>query len=172
MGPHAERQLLESLGLQFEILDSGCCGMAGAFGFERGDHYEVSVKCGERVLLPKVREANDDTLIITDGFSCREQIQQLTTKKPMHVAEVLRMAIHEGQEVGMERIAREKPEVADGPLTLTLSPRRGEGTKGRPDLWVRAGVAALTAAGCLLWKRRGGRLPYQQRRRHEEPSHK
>ena len=71
MGMAAEEQILTQLGLDYTILDSGCCGMAGSFGFERGDHYDVSIKCGERVLLPAVRNATKDTLIIADGFSCR-----------------------------------------------------------------------------------------------------
>jgi FAD/FMN-containing dehydrogenase/Fe-S oxidoreductase len=89
----ADRELLEKLGLDFEVLDSGCCGMAGAFGFER-DHYEVSVACGERVLLPKVRSAPRETLIITDGFSCREQIQQTTDRRALHIAQVVHLAIN------------------------------------------------------------------------------
>ena len=70
------------------MLDSGCCGMAGPFGFER-DKYTVSQTLGERVLLPAVRTADDDTLIVTDGFSCREQIAQGTGRRAVHVAEVL-----------------------------------------------------------------------------------
>ena len=91
MGMEADRALLEKLGLDFEILDSGCCGMAGAFGFER-DHYDVSVACGERVLLSAVREAGAETLILADGFSCREQIAQVTGRRARHLAEVLRAA--------------------------------------------------------------------------------
>jgi Fe-S oxidoreductase len=87
----AEEKLLERLGLDYEILDAGCCGMAGAFGFE-SDHYEVSIKAGERVLLPRVRQAAEGTLIIADGFSCREQIAQCTNRRASHVAEVLDMA--------------------------------------------------------------------------------
>jgi hypothetical protein len=70
--------------------------MAGAFGYERGDHYDVSIKAGERVLLPAVREAPDDTLIITNGFSCREQIVQTTDRGALHLAQVIQMAKHEG----------------------------------------------------------------------------
>jgi len=77
----AEETVLAQLGLDFELLDSGCCGMAGAFGFEPGDHYEVSIKAGERVLLPAVRNATADTLIIADGFSCREQVA-LASRSP------------------------------------------------------------------------------------------
>jgi Fe-S oxidoreductase len=86
-----EEQLLRKLGLELELPDSGCCGMAGSFGFER-DKYDVSVQCGERVLLPAVRNAPKDTLIIADGFSCREQIKQLTDRRALHLAQVLQMA--------------------------------------------------------------------------------
>src|SRR5262249_50760205 len=68
---------LDRLGLEVEIPDSGCCGMAGSFGFE-ARHYDVSMAVGERALLPAVRRAAADTLIIADGFSCREQIAQAT----------------------------------------------------------------------------------------------
>jgi Fe-S oxidoreductase len=73
---------------EVELLDSGCCGMAGPFGFER-DKYEVSQTLGERVLLPAVRAAAQEDIIVTDGFSCREQIAQGTSRRAMHVAEVL-----------------------------------------------------------------------------------
>ncbi|HMF92530.1 MAG TPA: FAD-linked oxidase C-terminal domain-containing protein [Candidatus Angelobacter sp.] len=88
----SEQELLKRLGLDFQIIDSGCCGMAGSFGFEK-DKYDVSVKIGERILLPAVREAALDTLIIADGFSCFQQIEQLTGRKAMHIAEVLQAAI-------------------------------------------------------------------------------
>jgi Fe-S oxidoreductase len=91
----AEVAVLKRLGLDAELLDSGCCGMAGSFGFER-DHYEVSMRAGERVLLPAVRAASDDTLIIADGFSCREQIEQSTDRHALHLAQVLRMALRDG----------------------------------------------------------------------------
>jgi Fe-S oxidoreductase len=90
-----ERSLLGKMKLDFEVLDSGCCGLAGYFGYEKGLHYDVSVKAGERVLLPAVRKADEDTLIIADGFSCREQIEQLTSRKGMHLAQVLQMALHD-----------------------------------------------------------------------------
>jgi len=95
IGMDAEAALLKKLGLDFEILDSGCCGMAGAFGFEK-DKYEVSMRYAERVLLPAVRGAADDTLVIADGYSCREQIVQATRCRPLHLAQVLRMAMRGG----------------------------------------------------------------------------
>jgi Fe-S oxidoreductase len=76
------------MGLDVETLDAGCCGMAGSFGFA-ADHYEVSQRVGERALLPAVHEADDEQLVVTDGFSCREQIEQNTRRTPVHVAELL-----------------------------------------------------------------------------------
>ncbi len=81
-------QLLEQTGLELECPDSGCCGMAGAWGYEKA-HYDVSMACGERVLFPEVRKAARDTLIVTDGFSCRTQIEQGTGRRALHLAEVL-----------------------------------------------------------------------------------
>jgi Fe-S oxidoreductase len=88
----AEREVLERLGLDVEVLDSGCCGMAGSFGFER-EKYDVSVKCAERVLLPAVKTAPLDALILTNGFSCRAQIEELAGRRPLHLAEVLQMSL-------------------------------------------------------------------------------
>jgi FAD/FMN-containing dehydrogenase/Fe-S oxidoreductase len=90
----SEHELLQRTGLDFQVLDSGCCGMAGSFGFEAGK-YEVSVKIGERVLLPAIRNSAPDTLIIADGFSCLQQIEGLTGRRALHIAEVLQMAIRE-----------------------------------------------------------------------------
>ncbi|HWE26797.1 MAG TPA: FAD-binding oxidoreductase, partial [Polyangia bacterium] len=89
-----EKALLKKFVDDFDVLDSGCCGMAGAFGYEK-EHYEVSQKCGERVLLPAVRDAPKEAIILTDGFSCREQVQQATDRKPMHFAELCKMALDE-----------------------------------------------------------------------------
>jgi Fe-S oxidoreductase len=88
-----ERALLERLGLDHEILQSGCCGMAGAFGFE-AEKYEVAMRIGERVLLPRVRSAPEETRIIANGFSCREQIEQATGRKTLHIAEIAAGLLH------------------------------------------------------------------------------
>lgn len=88
-----ERKVLKDLGVDFRMPEDGCCGMAGAFGFERGDHYEVSIRCGERVLIPEVKKAGEDELLIADGFSCREQIEQTTSRRALHLAEVIQMAL-------------------------------------------------------------------------------
>jgi FAD/FMN-containing dehydrogenase/Fe-S oxidoreductase len=83
-----EEALLRRCATEVESLDSGCCGMAGAFGFE-ADKAAVSLAIGERVLLPAVRRAEADTVIVSDGFSCREQIVQATGRRAVHLAEVL-----------------------------------------------------------------------------------
>jgi Fe-S oxidoreductase len=89
-----EEQLFAALGLDFEILDSGCCGLAGSFGYE-AEHYDISMQIGERMLLPAVRGAGDDTLVVADGFSCRQQIAHGTGRRALHVAEVLDPALRD-----------------------------------------------------------------------------
>jgi Fe-S oxidoreductase len=96
MGMGDDQKMLEKLGLDFEILDSGCCGVAGSWGYEKGEHYEVSMKAGERVLLPAVRGADKDALIVTDGFSCRSQIAEATDRRALHLAQVIQMALRNG----------------------------------------------------------------------------
>ena len=80
-------------GAQVVDLDAGCCGMAGSFGF-KPEHYELSIAAGEKGgLLPAVRAADTDTLIISNGYSCREQIAQSGKRRALHIAEVARMAL-------------------------------------------------------------------------------
>ena len=83
-----EMKLLEATGARVEMLDSGCCGMAGPFGFE-ADKFDVSQKLAERVLLPAVRAAAPGDLLVTNGFSCREQIKQNTPREAVHLSQVL-----------------------------------------------------------------------------------
>ncbi len=140
MGLHDEKTLLKDLGLDLDVPESGCCGVAGSFGYER-DHYEVSMKVGERVLLPAVRSAPKDALIVADGFSCRNQIMHGTDRHALHLAEVLLLAQREGQGP-----ARDYPEV--GYVDV------------RPPAPSRRAVAAaltlggLAVAGGLTWLRR------------------
>lgn len=90
-----DRALLERLGVEPDVISAGCCGLAGNFGFEPG-HWEVSRACAERELYPKVREAGADALVLADGFSCRTQIAQGTSRRATHLAEVLRTALRSG----------------------------------------------------------------------------
>lgn len=89
-----EKALMDKMQLHYRVLDSGCCGMAGAFGYEKGK-YKVSIACGERSLLPEVRKAPVSTVIMADGFSCKEQITQETNRRALHLAEVLSLGIKE-----------------------------------------------------------------------------
>jgi FAD/FMN-containing dehydrogenase/Fe-S oxidoreductase len=92
----ADMEAMKRAGINAERLDSGCCGLAGNFGFEAG-HYEVSMACAEQALLPAVRNADPDTLVLADGFSCRTQIAQAGTgRRAMHLAEALQMAGNDG----------------------------------------------------------------------------
>ncbi len=91
----SEQALMTKLGLNYQLLDDGCCGMAGSFGFEQ-EKFELSIAIGERGLLPAVREAGSDVLIVADGFSCREQISQTTDRSALHLSQVLQMALREG----------------------------------------------------------------------------
>lgn len=92
MGMDATTAVLREMDATPELLDSGCCGMAGSFGFADA-HYDVSIKVGEHALLPRVRQEPADTLIVADGFSCREQIAQTTNREAMHLSEVLAMGL-------------------------------------------------------------------------------
>ena len=83
-----EESLLRKMGADLQSIDSGCCGMAGPFGFAK-DKFAVSQAVGERVLLPAVRNAPVDALIVSDGFSCREQIFQATGRRALHLAEAI-----------------------------------------------------------------------------------
>ncbi|MGN6370009.1 MAG: FAD-binding and (Fe-S)-binding domain-containing protein [Phycisphaerae bacterium] len=133
-----EKKILKDMGIEFREPEDGCCGMAGAFGYEKGDHYKVSIAAGERVLLPEVRKSPDDELIITSGFSCREQIHQETSRHALHLAEVLQMAIKHG-----ERGVPGKPE------RLLVEQRRKEFRRANQ----RAALLAVTslAAGAAIW---------------------
>ena len=136
-----ESDLLKKLGLDCEMPDSGCCGMAGAFGFEK-EHYNISIKCGERALLPAVRKASKDTILIADGFSCREQIRQTTDRVPLHLSQILQMALREG-----DRGVR-----GDYPESNYITP-----TRPRPSLFASLAVlsGAAVIGGLLLYAAQG-----------------
>ncbi len=91
MAMTAEESVLRCIGIDYQMPAPGCCGMAGAFGFER-EKYDVSLAIGELELFPAVRNAPADSLIVANGFSCREQIRQCTGRQTLHLAEVVRLA--------------------------------------------------------------------------------
>jgi len=138
----AEDAVLKAIGLDYSILDSGCCGMAGSFGFERA-HYDVSQKVGDLVLLPAVREAPGDTLIIANGFSCRTQIAQATGRRALHLADVLEMAAIEGV----------RGPTGDLPERDYVGDYSGATLASREVAAVAFVAAALVAGAAYLWRR-------------------
>ncbi|HEX4012808.1 MAG TPA: FAD-binding and (Fe-S)-binding domain-containing protein [Candidatus Cybelea sp.] len=140
-----ERKLFDALGLDYTVPDTGCCGMAGPFGFDAA-HYEVSMTIGERALLPRVRAADERTIVVADGFSCREQIAQATKREAMHPAQVLKMALDDRGRDLDDRF----PERRFMPSARAQSARAAR--EGALGLLVLAGIAA--AAWLALSRRR------------------
>ncbi|HET9127818.1 MAG TPA: FAD-binding and (Fe-S)-binding domain-containing protein [Propionibacteriaceae bacterium] len=93
LGTDSEKALFKRMGVDAEVLEAGCCGLAGSFGFTSGEKYDVSVRVAERKMMPRVRAADPGTQILADGFSCKEQITHLSDRRPRHIAELLRDAI-------------------------------------------------------------------------------
>jgi len=134
----AEESLLRRLGVDFTAPGPGCCGMAGSFGFHN-EHYEISQSIGELELLPAVRQAPDDWLIIADGFSCREQIAQNTPRRALHLAEVLQMAL---QPSALDR---------DDPYPESRAVREREADIHASMKRAGMTVGAIAAAGLVTW---------------------
>ena len=133
-----EESLLNRLGVNFTTPAPGCCGMAGSFGFER-DKYDVSAAIGELELLPAVRNAPNDWLIIADGFSCREQIAQGTGRHALHLAEVLQMAL---QPSALDR---------DNPYPESDLVRERESEVRASMKRAGIGLGAVAAGSLFLW---------------------
>ncbi len=143
MGLADEKKLLKEAGLELTVPDAGCCGLAGSFGYERR-HYELSMQVGEHVLLPAVRQAPRDALIIADGFSCRCQIEQGTDRRALHLAEVLQMAARAG---GSDS-PRPYPEVGVVPNRPSVP------SKPAAAAVLAGGVLAAVGLGWLAWRKR------------------
>ncbi|HZD65825.1 MAG TPA: FAD-linked oxidase C-terminal domain-containing protein, partial [Acidimicrobiales bacterium] len=143
MGTTAEARVLADMGLEVDRPDSGCCGMAGSFGYEAGDHYQVSEAAGERVILPAVRQADPETLVVADGFSCQEQIAQGSGRRALHLAEVLSLA----REYGPAGPPGRPEDALGGPTTA--APKRGA--------LAALGAAGLAGAAQLAATTRGRR---------------
>jgi Fe-S oxidoreductase len=132
-GMDSEQELLERMGVEVEQVSGGCCGLAGSWGFEAG-HHDISMACGEQALLPAVRDAPQDTLVVADGFSCKTQIEQAGTGRgALHVAQVIKMAREHGPDG-----------YRDGPPEAPYHGARPPAPRG-----VRARRLAVTAAAGL-----------------------
>ncbi|WPR49794.1 FAD-linked oxidase C-terminal domain-containing protein [Streptomyces sp. S399] len=133
----ADRELLRRAGLDADVLDEGCCGLAGNFGFERG-HHALSTTIGEQGVLPAVRNAPDETLVLADGFSCRTQIEHGGTgRRAMHLAEALALGLDGPPPAGHPERAINRPAPAAGDARLF--------TAG-----VIAAAGAAAVVGCAL----------------------
>lgn len=119
----AEESILRRMGMDFCVPAQGCCGMAGPFGFE-AEKYDLSLAIGELEFLPAVRAASPETFVIADGFSCREQVAQCTGRHALHLAEVMRMALHEEPEAPYPeylQVRRREAEVQRSMRNTTLA---------------------------------------------------
>jgi FAD/FMN-containing dehydrogenase/Fe-S oxidoreductase len=144
MGWDADARLLADAGVHAERLDSGCCGLAGNFGFTKG-HADVSVALAERVLLPRIREAPGNQVVLADGFSCRTQIHDLDSngREAVHLAELLAggSSLGRGSADRPERLLAPRPEAHPA---SRLSPRAGSHSPGPLPRLRRLLSAALT----------------------------
>jgi Fe-S oxidoreductase len=139
-----DTKVFDRLGLDYEVLDTGCCGLAGSFGYERGERHELSVKVAEQKLLPAVRDASPHTLIVTDGFSCASQIEQLSDRQALHLAQVIQMAIREGPN---------GPSVPLPESRYSEQPEAAGNGKAAKAAVAAGAIAALGAAGALARRR-------------------
>jgi Fe-S oxidoreductase len=143
-GTQPEVTLLERMGLDVQPVTGGCCGLAGSWGFEKGK-YELSMDCGEQALLPAVRQAGQQTVIVADGFSCTTQIEDAATgRRALHVAELMALA----REHGREALAEGRP-----PERLLQESRPSPGF-GHRAARTALPLAALAATGAALAGRR------------------
>ncbi len=135
----AEEKVLQRMGARATVLDAGCCGMAGPFGFE-DDKFAVSQTLAERVLLPEVRKASEKTALLADGFSCREATSQNSSRHGVHLAELLDLASHPERD-------------AVAPEELAVRPLNVERRRARVRLGVTATAVAMGAAYLFLRRR-------------------
>jgi FAD/FMN-containing dehydrogenase/Fe-S oxidoreductase len=133
-----DEAVLDKMGVEYQAPAAGCCGMAGSFGFEQ-DKYELSVAIGELELLPAIRQAQPDCLIIADGFSCREQIAQCTDRHALHLAEVIQIALREGPQ-GCAAVYPERARVRGRQAEVDRSMKRAA-----------LGLAAVATGVAMLW---------------------
>jgi FAD/FMN-containing dehydrogenase/Fe-S oxidoreductase len=132
-----EEAVLTKMGVEWNAPAPGCCGMAGSFGFDK-DKYDVSMAIGELELLPAVRHAPAESLIVADGFSCREQIAQCTDRHALHLAEVIAMALHGSW-------------LSEASYAERRQVERRQAELGRSMKRAGLGVAGIATGVALLW---------------------
>ncbi|GAA1017475.1 dimethylmenaquinone methyltransferase [Acrocarpospora pleiomorpha] len=144
LGADADARLLRAAGAELTVLDAGCCGLAGNFGFERG-HFALSMACAEYALLPALRQAPDEALILADGFSCRTQIEHAGIgRQALHLAEALKAAWRDALPAAFPERAARRPAPARRAKTpaareLRTQAMEAGGASARPPERVGAG---------------------------------
>jgi FAD/FMN-containing dehydrogenase/Fe-S oxidoreductase len=141
-GIDAEQQLLQRMGLEVEQVSGGCCGLAGSWGFEEG-HHDISMACGEQALLPAVREAADETIVVANGFSCKTQIEEAATgRRALHVAQLMKMARDHGPDGYRDGKPEQPYYEARPPAPAGVRRRRLAAAAGAGTLAAAAGAGA------------------------------
>jgi FAD/FMN-containing dehydrogenase/Fe-S oxidoreductase len=135
---HSEKEMLEKMGLEATIMDSGCCGLAGSFGFE-ADKYDLSMQIAHRAMVPTIEASAPDTFVVANGFSCQTQITDTTDRKPVHLAEVIQMGLE--QQRTRETISALEHGRLPGSVKKWLTPER------EAEVELTAGRYAAQAAG-------------------------
>ena len=139
-----EQALLARMGVEAHEVTGGCCGLAGSWGFEAG-HHDISMQIGEQALLPAVRDAADDTIVVANGFSCKTQIEQGETgRRALHIAQVMQMA----RECGVDGYRAGLPE---GPFDGRRPPAPPRVRAARAAALAGIG-SSVAGAGVAAWK--------------------
>jgi FAD/FMN-containing dehydrogenase/Fe-S oxidoreductase len=146
LGTDPDRELMHRAGIDADVLDAGCCGLAGNFGFEQG-HYDLSKAIAEQGVLPAVRDTAPSAFVLADGFSCRTQIDQAATgRQALHLAEVLALAL-------------DGPPPADHPEHAVLRPQPRPAPARLLTAGVAGGLTGLAAGAVLAARHRARRTP-------------
>jgi Fe-S oxidoreductase len=146
-GIQPELSLLERMGMEVEEAKGGCCGLAGSWGFE-SEHHELSMQIGEQGVLPAVRDAKLDDVIVADGFSCKTQIEQGSTgRRALHVAQVMKLAREHGVDGTPPGIRPEQP-------YYEVRPPAPRDLKLKRAVIVAGATAILASVGAALFRHR------------------
>ena len=164
-GIESQKAVLERMGVQASIMDSGCCGLAGSFGFEE-DKYDLSMKIAHRAMVPQIEESSPGTFIVANGFSCHTQITETTSRKPLHLAQVIQMglkkqeneetirALERGEMPGSLRKIFTPERVAQVRVTSSRYAAQAAGLAKRHPLLTILGMAAVGFGIGVVSKRR------------------
>ncbi|HEY2382780.1 MAG TPA: FAD-linked oxidase C-terminal domain-containing protein [Terriglobia bacterium] len=150
-GVSAEKKILDKMGIEADVMDAGCCGLAGSFGFEE-DKYDLSMKIAHRAMVPKIEESTPGTWVVADGFSCHTQITGTTDRKPVHLAQVIQMGL-EKQKAGEAICSHEQGKLAEMRVNAGQYAAQAAGFVKRHPFMTILGIAAAGFGIGILAKR-------------------